>query len=305
MKIISLCALISLLLAPALHSQTSIQDRILNAYFGALVLQHEIDAKVKTQLENLSPVLAKQYEDLIQLGSQEDALLQWTYFYEKLERLAGGPAAAELCREGQRADWLVRRFKVFRLVDTASQSVIDTAQSLHRLSFFNVENGDRVAEVGFGYGFNLNLLSTVYEDIEIYANELNIHYLTKMEKQVQEHMPANRRDNFRYITGAPQSTNLEGYDLDLIIMENVLHHVEDKTTFLNSLAKSIHKKGEIVIIEEFKSSRPGYHKCPDLMWRPEMDQLFKTAGFRLAGYSEIGAQFKTMLRFVRDGEEEK
>lgn len=280
------------------YGQT-ISERILDAYFDALIQQQELERKIAPQLQAIAPALFQEYEDLLANGSGKDQLLKWTYFYEKLERRAGNSALSELCREGQRADWLVRKFNTAGMIDPLAQAVIDTAQSFRRLAFFDVKNGDRVAEIGIGNGANVRLLGLVYDGVEIYANELNNYYLKKLETDLVLNLPAGRQANFHYTLGTENSTQLEGTQLDLIIMENVFHHIQDKAAFVESMAKSLGNGGEIVIMEEFRGARPDDHHCPDLMWRPEVDQLFKVAGFKLVDYGELQRQYKTLLRFAK------
>lgn len=280
----------------------SVASQVLDAYFTTLTRHHQVNKTISAALQQISPGLQQDYQEALAAGGQ-DAVLPWAYFTRKLERAGASEKLMALCREGRQLNTLLQRYHNYRLVDAFSQSVIDTSQGIRRLQFFDVREGDRVAEIGFGYGYNLHLLGVGFEELEIYGNELALHYIHKMEQLLQEEYPPSRQDNYHFVAGAPRSTKLEGTELDLIIMENVFHHIEDQRVFMESMKESLGPEGEIVIIEEFLGSTiPGRGHCPDLMPRAALERLFAELGFFVSMELILEDQFKTMLRLSRKQE---
>jgi len=273
----------------------NISDQVLEAYFSLLVQQHQLNKEIAANLERISPEMDREYQRILTL-TEEEAILPWTYFLKKTERSEQGKPLADLCIQGRKVNTLIRKFHTHRLVDPLSQQTIDTSQASRRLAFFGIQEGEKVAEIGFGYGYNLHLLALAYERIEVYANELDTYKLHLQLKQLTEDFPEDRSDNFYFIAGLERSTNLEGMNLDLIIMENVFHHVEDKITFLESLRISLAPKGEVVIIEDFLDSGREGKVCPDRIGKAEMEQLFSHLGFYTTQRQELAGTFKTMIR---------
>ncbi|WP_170110509.1 class I SAM-dependent methyltransferase [Flavilitoribacter nigricans] len=274
----------------------SVSGQILDAYFTALTRQHQANAEISQALRHLSPDLEEDYRQLLQL-TEQDATLPWAYFRRNLERVGAGAPLLTLCEEGRQLDLMLRRYHNLRLVDPYSQLTVDTSQSMQRLCFFALTEGEKVAEIGFGYGYNLHLLALGYRNLSIYANELDAHRLQRMEETITEEYPASRHQQFHFINGAIASTNLENLDLDLIIMENVFHHLSDQTAFLRSMLKSLGENGEIVIIEEFREADRQGGSCPDLITRKQLLDLLIDSGLELQSEQKLLSQYKTMLRF--------
>lgn len=280
----------------------SVASQVLDAYFTTLTRHHQVNKEVSAALEGISPGLQRDYQQVLEASGQ-DAVLPWAYFKRNLERAGASEKLRALCREGRQLNILLQRYHNYQLVDAFSQSVIDTSRGMRRLQFFGVREGDQVAEIGFGYGYNLHLLAVAFEELEIFANELGLHHIKRMEEVVREEYPSGRRDNFHFVAGAPGSTKLEGNGLDLIIMENVLHHIEEQADFIQSMEESLGPEGEIVIIEEFLGSTvPGRGHCPDLMTREKLERLFVEQGFFVSKVLALEDQFKTMLRLSRKQE---
>lgn len=277
------------------------RKQIEQAYFDLLTRQWQAEQDVKKRLEQLSPELYPEYQQIVELSGNE-AILPWTYFLERVSRTEKGDDLAELCTETRKAGLMLKRFHDFQLMDPYTQTLIDTAQAVRRLRFFGIEEGDQVAEIGFGHGYILNLLALVYQEVEVYASELDHYRLKETQKDLAEAFTKDHRENFYFLAGHPRSTNLEAQDLDLIIMENVFHHIEERTLFLQSMLKSLHEHGEVAIIEEFLHSGRDEGNCPERMERKALETLFSDAGFELLKVQELPAQYRTMLRFGRKNE---
>lgn len=277
----------------------AVQDQIIDAYFTTLTRQHQINEEISAALQQIAPSLQQEYQHLLDL-TDTDGLVPWAQFRRKLERADASEYLVTLTQEGKQLHKLVQRYHDLRLVDPFSQSIIDTAQAIQRLLFFDLPPKAKIAEIGFGYGYNLHLLTLAHEDATIFANELNIAQLRLMEQKIKADYPKDRREQFRFVAGAPHATNLEGMELDLIILENVFHHLTDPTTFLRSMLRSIGDDGRIVIIEEFQDSGRVAPSCPDLMLQTELVQFFRKTGLELLREGSLENQYKTMLYFGRN-----
>jgi SAM-dependent methyltransferase len=280
-------------------SGQSVSAQVLDAYFTVLTRQHQVNAAISSALQQISPKLQQDYQQLLQL-KDEDGTLSWAYFRKNLERAGAGESLMALCRESRQLHSMVRRYHNLRLVDAYAQTTIDTSQSIRRLSFFDLQEGDKVAEIGFGYGYNLHLLALGHQHTSIYANELDAYRLKRMEQTLAEEYPPARNQQFHFINGGPASTKLENQELDLIIMENVFHHLLDQPTFLQSMLNSLGERGEIVIIEEFLDSGREGSSCKDLMAREQLIILFEKMGLKVLREAPLERQYKTMLCFGRD-----
>lgn len=277
----------------------SVSTQVLDAYFTVLTRQHQVNAAISSALQQISPNLHQDYQQLLLL-KDEDGTLPWAYFRKKLERAGAGDQLMTLCREGRQLHLMLRRYYNLRLVDAYSQMTVDTSQSIRRLLFFDLREGEKVAEIGFGYGYNLHLLALAYQHTNIYANELDAYRLERMQQTIEEEYPSARNQQFHFINGIPSSTNLENQELDLIIMENVFHHLLDQPAFLQSMVNSLGDGGEIVIIEEFLDSGREGSSCTELMAREQLIILFEKMGLKVLREAPLERQYKTMLRFGRD-----
>lgn len=278
----------------------TVSAQILDAYFTTLTRHHQLNREISEALQRISPDLQQTYLHLLNL-EDKDGTLPWAYFQNKLERTGATDFLLSRCEEMRKLDALLRKYHDYRMVDPFSQTTVDTSQAMQRLLFFDLKKGEKVAEIGFGYGFNLHLLAMAYEELEIFANELSLSHLKRMERTIVQEYPSDRQDNFHFVAGAPSSTKLEGMELDLIIMENVLHHIEAQGDFVQSMLESLAPDGEIVIIEEFLGVNTGERgHCPDLMERDQLEKVFSAAGLRLQGEQQNLDQFKTMLRWRRN-----
>lgn len=273
----------------------SVEQQIEEAYFNLITRQWQLERKLQQQLP---PALYSDYQKIVEMPKQ-DALLPWTYFLEKMRRVENGDQLTEIGTSARQATIMLQKFHVQQLMDANTQSLIDTSQAVRRLQFMAIEEGDKIAEIGFGHGYLLTLLALVYEEVEVYATELDLFRLKGGEALLREDFISERSSNFRFITGHPKSTNLEGQQLDLIIMENVFHHITYQRDFLQSILKSLGPEGEVVIMEEFLESGRDEGNCPERMEKAALERLFSKAGFELLQQTELGGHFRSMLRFGR------
>lgn len=114
------------------------------------------------------------------------------------------------------------------------------------LDSIGVETGMTVADVGAGYGyFTFPLAQRVGKQGVVYANEINKSYLEFIQKRIDFEGVAN----VNTVLGSPDDPLLPDSQMDLVLMVNVIHLVENKEIFLQNVKSSIKPSGVLAIVQ--------------------------------------------------------
>lgn len=149
-------------------------------------------------------------------------------------------------------------------------------------SQYGLHDSMRIGEIGAGSGIISLVIGASYQNMEIYVNELEpklVGYIEEKLSQTHCILPSNR---LIVVQGAESSTNLEGKNLDLILIRDSFHHFSKRKKMLDAVARSMHANGKVVVVEPIlEIIPPDEDHCSKLMKKPDILKAFHKAGFVL------------------------
>jgi arsenite methyltransferase len=106
--------------------------------------------------------------------------------------------------------------------------------------------GDYVADLGAGTGlFEPQLAYAIGTRGRVYAVEIDQGFLDEIDRKVDElHI-----SSIETVLGAPTDPRLPMRGIDLALMHDVLHHVEQRQAYLKSVATYLKPTGRVAVIE--------------------------------------------------------
>ncbi|HHT9133580.1 MAG TPA: class I SAM-dependent methyltransferase [Candidatus Avalokitesvara rifleensis] len=114
------------------------------------------------------------------------------------------------------------------------------------MEFLDIQEGNVVADIGTGTGyFALYLSDAVGKSGLVYAEDIQ----QEMVDYTQEKIEEEGIKNTKVILGEPDDPKLPENSLDLALMGNVYHEVENPVALLKSIARSLKSDGSLVIID--------------------------------------------------------
>jgi ubiquinone/menaquinone biosynthesis C-methylase UbiE len=136
-----------------------------------------------------------------------------------------------------------------------------------------------VTDIGAGSGlFTRPLAKAVAPGGTVYAVDIQqdlLDYINQRDRQ--EHI-----QNVKTVLGEFTDPKLPSRDVDLALINDVLHHIENRAAYLKALGTYMNKSGRVAIIEMNKDDPNTPHrKQPELLVsRQEIDQWMSEAGFK-------------------------
>jgi len=110
-------------------------------------------------------------------------------------------------------------------------------------------DGQRIAEVGAGNGEFAIILGVIYNNLELYINEIQpdkIDYINRKITKVNSIRPGT---TLYTVLGSIYNPNLTIASFDKIILRRALHHFENPKSMLKHIAASLKAEGELLIFE--------------------------------------------------------
>jgi len=149
-----------------------------------------------------------------------------------------------------------------------------------------LKGGEIVADVGAGSGaFEARLSQAVSPSGTVYAVDVDQGLLDAIQKRATE----ARLPNVKTVLGQFTDPALPTRSVDLAFIYDVLHHIEDRATYMKNLARYLKPTGRIAVID-YLPGEGGHKDQPALqVSRAKADELMAAAG--LAAVEEI-ALFK-------------
>jgi ubiquinone/menaquinone biosynthesis C-methylase UbiE len=109
-----------------------------------------------------------------------------------------------------------------------------------------IEEGMMVADVGSGEGyFTLRIAEKVGSTGKVYASDIDRHALQKLEQKVS----GQGLENVEIIVGREDNPLLPAGEIDLVLIVNVIHLIDDMKTFLANITPSLKKNGILIIVQ--------------------------------------------------------
>jgi arsenite methyltransferase len=134
-----------------------------------------------------------------------------------------------------------------------------------------------VADIGAGSGiFEGALANAVGSGGTVYAVDVDKGLLDAINKKAADaHVT-----NVKTVLGKFTDPALPASDVDVAFINDVLHHIEDRATYLKNLARYIKPSGRIALIE-FHPEMGGHRNQPDLqVSKDKAATLMADAGFK-------------------------
>ena len=138
-----------------------------------------------------------------------------------------------------------------------------------------LRSGDVVADLGAGTGLFEAQLAYAIGRGRVYAVEIDKGFLDEIDRKVDELHIAN----IETVLGTPVDPKLPTRAVDLALMHDVLHHVEQRQAYLRAVAQYMKPTGRIAVVEFHPKDSP--HKAePSLVVSKEQAAAWMAeAGF--------------------------
>lgn len=144
------------------------------------------------------------------------------------------------------------------------------------VSRLDLTSGQVVADIGAGPGiFSVALAKAVGPTGKVYAEEVDQAFIDRINQTVQEQQITNVQPVLGAFTDPKLPTAV-----DLAFFHDVLHHIEDRTGFLKTLAPRIKPNGRIAVIEYDALNGP--HKAAPALQitKEQLDAWMDEIGFK-------------------------
>jgi ubiquinone/menaquinone biosynthesis C-methylase UbiE len=149
------------------------------------------------------------------------------------------------------------------------------------LSRLELRPGMVVADIGAGSGlFSRPMAKAVAGGGLVYAVDIQQDLLNYIDQRdQQEHI-----SNIKTILGEFDDPKLPTRNVDLALINDVLHHIEHRAAYLKALGTYVKQSGRVAIIEMNKDDPNTPHRNqPELLVsREQINSWMSDAGFRLA-----------------------
>jgi ubiquinone/menaquinone biosynthesis C-methylase UbiE len=145
------------------------------------------------------------------------------------------------------------------------------------LARLRLKPGNVVADIGAGSGiFEGPLANVVSPGGKVYAVDIDKALIDHIMQRAGElHLT-----NVQGVLGKFTDPDLPSRDVDLALLNDVLHHIEDRAGYVKSLAGYLKPSGRIAVIE-FYPERGGHRNQPELqVTREQAAAWMAAAGFK-------------------------
>jgi ubiquinone/menaquinone biosynthesis C-methylase UbiE len=173
-----------------------------------------------------------------------------------------------------------------QLASRSTEEWIKTLESPNRVAGLRVDEvvarlalkpGQVVADVGAGTGvFSLALAKAVLPGGRAHAVEVDQGLVDHIRRRATEQQVSN----LQALLGQFTDPTLPATDVDVAFIHDVLHHIDDKATYVKNLARYLKPSARIVVID-FHPERGGHRGQPELQVSMEQaTALMAGAGFK-------------------------
>ena len=115
-----------------------------------------------------------------------------------------------------------------------------------------LKSGDVVADLGAGTGLFEAQLAYAIGRGRVYAVEIDKGFLDEIDRKVDELHIAN----IETVLGTPTDPKLPTRSVDIALMHDVLHHVEQRQRYLKAVAQYLKPTGRVAVVEFNPSDSP-------------------------------------------------
>ena len=128
-----------------------------------------------------------------------------------------------------------------------------------------LQPGQIVADIGAGSGlFEVPLAKAVGPEGKVYAVEVDKAFFPEIRKRVS----AGGVSNVETVLGTFTDPALPAKSVDVIFFHDVIHHIEDRRTYLEAVTRYLAPSGRIVIVD-YEGGQGPHREQPELEVRRE------------------------------------
>lgn len=186
-------------------------------------------------------------------------------------------------------------FSLTKAQDTLTKS---NAKIQHELSIYNIQKGEKIAEIGAGKGDFIKTISQNYDDLKIFVNEIDTNYSNTFDTKLY-FLNLNDDKNISYtsVLGNAKSTNLPHNSFDKIIIRNTFHHFEFPGEMVINLKQILKPDGKLFILEKFIDEIKD-PECLLFMTRSKFMNYLNNNGFKLSNETKLLNSNFICLEFI-------
>jgi ubiquinone/menaquinone biosynthesis C-methylase UbiE len=139
--------------------------------------------------------------------------------------------------------------------------------------------GDVVADLGAGTGlFEAPLAYAIGTRGRVYAVEIDKGFLDQIDRKVEElHI-----SQIETVLGTPTDPKLPTRAVDLALMHDVLHHVEQRQAYLKAVAQYVKPGGRVAVVEFNPKDSPHKDDAALVVSKEQGAAMMADAGFVVA-----------------------
>ena len=139
--------------------------------------------------------------------------------------------------------------------------------------------GDVVADLGAGTGlFEAPLAYAIGTRGRVYAVEIDKGFLDEIDRKVEElHI-----SQIETVLGTPTDPKLPTRAVDLALMHDELHHVEQRQAYLKSVAQYVKPGGRVAVVEFNPKDSPHKDDAKLIVSKEQGAAMMAEAGFAVA-----------------------
>jgi ubiquinone/menaquinone biosynthesis C-methylase UbiE len=137
-----------------------------------------------------------------------------------------------------------------------------------------VSPGQSIADLGAGTGaFTISMAKTVGSNGAVYAVEIDRGLVDHVARKVAD----AKVTNVRTLLGKPEDPGLPG-PVDLLFMNDVLHHVSDRAAYLKQVVRYLKPAGRFAVIDPTPEASPHRGEPALIVSRQQSAEWMKAAG---------------------------
>jgi len=159
---------------------------------------------------------------------------------------------------------------------------------IKEILFYEINDGQKIAEVGAGWGDFSFVISRLYKLERLYVNELKRELIKRTKERLKG--IADEERNIKIIKGSKQSAKLGDKDLDKIIIRNSFHHFSNKDEMLQSIKSALSENGKLYLSEPVTDlGKDGCNiECREAISKKAVLQSLENNGFVLERELVVG-----------------
>lgn len=165
------------------------------------------------------------------------------------------------------------------------------AAAAPELDIYGVQNGDTVADIGFGWAWLEGLLMLTTDSLTIYANDVDRQALKNIDRVTRFYLDLRDTPHTHrliVVKGGKHTTNLPSDTFSKVIVRETFHHFDKPHAMLADLKRILKPEGRIFLTEPLvdQTGISPYCGAPNYS-RADMETFIEKAGLRLLAFHDL------------------